>query len=58
MLKYIHDELTNSFYLVEDEGELACQIAEVLSALSEDELIELLGKDQLEKLREISAWRK
>ena len=50
MLKYVYDELTNSFYLVEDE-ELPYQIAEKLKQLSEEELEKLLGQDALDKFR-------
>jgi hypothetical protein len=50
MLKYVYDELTNSFYLVEDD-ELPYLIAEKLKQLSEDELKELLGEDTLSKFR-------
>lgn len=50
MLKYVFDELTNSFYLVEDD-ELPYQIAEKLKQLSEEELKELLGQDTLDKFR-------
>ena len=50
MLRYVYDELTNSFYLVEDE-ELPYQIAEKLKQLSEEELEQLLGQDNLDKFR-------
>jgi hypothetical protein len=50
MLRYVYDDLTNSVYLVEDE-ELAYQIAEKLKRLSEEELKQLLGQDNLDKLR-------
>lgn len=50
MLTYVFDELTNSFYLVEDD-ELPYQIAENLKKLSEEELKELLGQDTLDKFR-------
>ena len=50
MLKYVYDELTECFYLYEDD-ELHYLIAQRLEQLSEKELEKLLGQDNLVKFR-------
>ena len=51
MLKYVYDELTECFYLVEDDGQLFYLIKSQLEKLSDEELKKLLGDDTLNILR-------
>jgi hypothetical protein len=49
--KYVYDELTECYYLVEDDGQLFYLIKSQLDKLSDEELVNLLGQDVLTELR-------